>query len=106
MSPREADPPSVQGASIDHESDARPRIIDTGRAVAQPAAALVPDAGRPHYRSVLHVGDSLVGYRAGLQLELGRMFRAEGTRYESRTFTAAGLRSFATDKHMRKLVAE
>lgn len=55
---------------------------------------------------VLHIGDSTVGYTLGMQLELGRMFKAAGVRYESHTFTAAGLRSFAKERYVEKLVRE
>jgi lysophospholipase L1-like esterase len=58
------------------------------------------------HRFVLHVGDSTVGYTLGLQLELARMFKGAGVQYESRTVTAAGLHTFATEKILDKLVRE
>ena len=81
-----------------------PPAVDA--AAPAPSAA---DAGKPSfasYKSVLHVGDSTVGYTLGLTLELSKMFRAMNVRYESRTITSAGLRSFAKSNVLADLVKE
>lgn len=89
--------------------------VDAGAAARgdgeQPRAAAGADAEAPkrtlaQHKTVLHVGDSTVGYTLGLSLELGKMFKAAGVAYESHTVTAAGLRTFAKSKVLEKLVAE
>lgn len=111
--PRAAAPSTVDGPSATGSTtltagsaaSAKPTPSDTA-----PPGATQSDAGKGHaltrYKSVLHVGDSMVGYRMGLQMELAKRFKDAGVVYESRTFTAAGIRSFATEKHVKKLVAE
>ncbi len=46
----------------------------------------------------------MVGYNMGLQLELGKMWKAIGVHYEALTVTAAGIRSFAKEQHVAKFV--
>lgn len=77
---------------------------DAGSPSAVPAVAPMPTLKTAKF--VLHIGDSTVGYTLGMQLELSRMFKAAGVRYESHTFTAAGLRSFAKERYIEKLVRE
>jgi lysophospholipase L1-like esterase len=74
-----------------------------------PPAAEAADAGPPSLtgrRFVLHVGDSTVGYTLGMTLELGKMFKNAGVKYESRTVTAAGLHTFAKSNVLADLVKE
>src|SRR3954462_1908048 len=73
--------------------------------VAQPVvdAGPIPLTSR---RFVLHVGDSTVGYTLGFTLELGKMFKNAGVKYESRTITSAGLKSFAKSNVLGDLVKE
>lgn len=77
---------------------------------AAEVAVATQDAGGARtmasHRVVLHVGDSTVGYALGLQLELARMFKGAGVRYESRTITSAGLHTFATARILEKAVRE
>jgi lysophospholipase L1-like esterase len=72
---------------------------------AQPVveAGPIPITSR---RFVLHVGDSTVGYTLGFTLELGKMFKNAGVKYESRTITSAGLKAFAKSKVLEDLVKE
>jgi lysophospholipase L1-like esterase len=55
-------------------------------------------------RSVLHVGDSSLGFEQGLALELGTRFKAVGIRYEAVTESTAGLHSFAISKKLEELI--
>jgi hypothetical protein len=57
-------------------------------------------------KSVLHVGDSTLGYTLGLALELRTRFEAAGIRYEAHTETSAGLHGFAISKRLEDLVRE
>jgi hypothetical protein len=101
----------VKGAA---SADGDSRLAKGGKRGATDSAEPAPSATEARVASgslagrknVLHVGDSMVGYRMGLQLELGKMFRAAGTRYDAHTFTAAGIHSFASEKHVEKLVRE
>jgi lysophospholipase L1-like esterase len=56
------------------------------------------------YKNVLHIGDSTVGYRMGLQMELQKMFTDSGAHYTSWSVTSAGLRSFADDRVVEKWI--
>jgi lysophospholipase L1-like esterase len=55
-------------------------------------------------KSVLHVGDSQLGYEQGLALELRTRFEAIDVRYHAETYTNAGLHSFATARTLEQLV--
>jgi hypothetical protein len=98
-------PPVAADASPSATADAAANeganASDEGGATVGAGAAAMTE-----HRVVLHVGDSTVGYHLGLQLELSRMFKAAGIRYESRTVTSAGLHSFATEKILEKAVRE
>lgn len=76
--------------------------VDAG---AQAAAAKLAHrlAG---YKTILHVGDSTVGYTQGLQLELKKKLEPLGVRYVSRTLTSGGLRTFAQKKIVEGLIKE
>jgi hypothetical protein len=65
-----------------------------------------PDATpvRRHYRSVLHLGDSMVGFRGGLTLALENRFQDAGTRFYSSSLTSAGIVSFDESDHLQKLL--
>ena len=69
-----------------------------------------PEAGAPVWpsgvKSVLHVGDSTLGYTLGLALELRTRFEAIGVRYEAHTETSAGLHGFAVSKRLEELVRD
>lgn len=69
-------------------------------------AADAAEVSRPFdgHKKVLHVGDSTVGYAAGISLEFKRMFPAEGIAYVSHTMTSAGLHAVAEDRIVEKLV--
>lgn len=83
-------------------------------AKAENATASAQDAGfrtaLPSWirgaKTVLHVGDSTVGYRRGLALYLGRTFQQAGLKYESRTLTSVGLKSFDRSKVLDELLRE
>ncbi len=74
-------------------------------------ASAPSDAGAPakttrrHYRSVLHLGDSMVGFRGGLTRALENRFQDGGTRFYSSSLTSAGIASFDESDHMEKLLA-
>lgn len=86
------------------ESDASSAAPSDGGAASSEAGA--ERRALTDHRTVLHVGDSTVGYTLGVALELGKMFRAGGVAYESRTVTSAGLHTFAQSKVVEKLVGE
>jgi len=56
------------------------------------------------YKKVLHVGDSTVGYAAGISLEFKKMFPKAGLSYVSHTMTSAGLHTVAEDRIVEKMV--
>ena len=68
------------------------------------------DADAPHaawpdaVKSVLHVGDSSLGYEQGLALELGTRFKAISVRYHAETYTNAALHNFAKARTVELLV--
>lgn len=75
-------------------------------AIDAAADAPPPKRALTEHKTILHVGDSTVGYTLGMTLELGKMFKAAGVSYESHTVTAAGLRTFAKSRVLEKLVKE
>lgn len=46
------------------------------------------------YRRVLHIGDSMVGFKFGLTRALGARFEADGAKFFSIPITSAGIQSF------------
>ncbi|MEO6419575.1 MAG: SGNH/GDSL hydrolase family protein [Polyangiaceae bacterium] len=70
-----------------------------------PSDAGAPAKLRHHNRSVLHLGDSMVGFRGGLTLALEHRFQDGGTRFYSSSITSAGIASFDESDHMEKLLA-
>lgn len=75
-----------------------------------PSPSLSSSSGVPAWpsgvKSVLHVGDSTLGYTLGLALELRTRFEAAGIHYEAHTETSAGLHGFASSKKLEQLVRE
>jgi lysophospholipase L1-like esterase len=78
---------------------------DVAPASPTPSSPGVP-AWPSGVKSVLHVGDSTLGYTLGLALELRTRFLAAGIHYEAHTETSAGLHSFAASKKLEELVRE
>jgi lysophospholipase L1-like esterase len=74
--------------------------------VAPLSDAGAPDAKAPRhrYRSVLHLGDSMVGFRGGLTRALENRFQDAGTRFFSNSLTSAGIASYDESDHMQKLL--
>ena len=72
----------------------------------QPSDGGAPDATPPRrrYRSVLHLGDSMVGFRGGLTRALENRFQDAGTRFYSSSLTSAGIVSFDESDHLPKLL--
>lgn len=56
--------------------------------------------------SVLHVGDSTLGFTQGLALEMSTRFETIGVRYDAHTDASAGLHSFATSRKLEELVRQ
>jgi lysophospholipase L1-like esterase len=82
---------------------------DTGKSSDAGASdADGPDAkpARGRYRSVLHLGDSMVGFRGGLTRALENRFQDAGTRFYSSSLTSAGIASFDESDHMEKLLTK
>ena len=73
---------------------------------SQPADGGAADARpeRRRYRSVLHLGDSMVGFRGGLTRALENRFQDAGTRFYSNSLTSAGITSFDESDHLQKLL--
>jgi lysophospholipase L1-like esterase len=86
-----AAPATTAAAELDAAASAAPEV----RAV-WPANA----------KSVLHVGDSSLGFTQGLALEMSKRFDAVGIVYESHTEASAGLHSFAVSKKLEELVRQ
>lgn len=68
---------------------------------AATASAGLPDTKPPDgkatlhtYRRVLHIGDSMVGFKFGLTRALGARFEADGAKFFSIPVTSAGIQSF------------
>jgi acyl-CoA thioesterase-1 len=83
------------------------RVVEAAPAErpAPPAPPPPPPLPWPEgVRSILHVGDSSLGFEQGLALELTTRFKAVGIRYDAVTERTAGLHSFATSKKLAELV--
>jgi lysophospholipase L1-like esterase len=55
--------------------------------------------------SVLHIGDSEVGYASGLCKDLGARFKAQSIAYYSESWTSEGLKNADTDGKIEKALA-
>lgn len=55
--------------------------------------------------SVVHIGDSEVGYAAGLCKDLGARFKAQGIAYWSESWTSEGLKNADSDGKIEKALA-
>lgn len=96
-----AAPSDAAGDAADAGRDARaaapsgPFDAATEDAAIADAASLVDGAAVLHsYRRVLHIGDSMVGFKFGLTRALGRRFEADGAKFFSIPVTSAGIQSF------------
>jgi len=69
--------------------------VDAGAPDASVSVATVDGEAVLHtYRRVLHIGDSMVGFRFGLTRAMGHRFEADGAKYFSIPVTSAGIQSF------------
>jgi hypothetical protein len=79
------------GASLDaSNADA----LDGGADALDASAAADGRAVLHTYRRVLHIGDSMVGFKFGLTRALGARFEADGAKFFSIPVTSAGIQSF------------
>jgi lysophospholipase L1-like esterase len=101
------DPAPVPAATLSAPPEA---IVDAAVVEAEAKAVAVAEAPRARVawpdavKSVLHVGDSSLGYEQGLALELGTRFKAIGVHYFPETYTNAALHTFATSRTLEQLV--
>ncbi len=84
----------------------------TSEAPASPSSAAVsapstPAAGPdiPAPKVVLHTGDSMVGFYAGLEKGLGPYYEAMGSKYVQDATTNAAIASFDHGEHFAKMLA-
>jgi hypothetical protein len=81
-------------------------IVDAGSVEVLDAAPGPVDAGVDGatvlhgYRRVLHIGDSMVGYKFGLTRALGARFEADGAKFFSIPVTSAGIQSFEKNQDL------
>ncbi len=64
------------------------------------------DAGRAPPRSVLHVGDSMVGGYGGLTKALEAYFKPLGSKFNRDWQTSVSVQTYARDKHFAELIAK
>jgi acyl-CoA thioesterase-1 len=66
------------------------------------------DAGvrtlKGRYKTVLHLGDSEVGFGGGLTKALQRRFEARGIRFFSNSLTSAGIQSYEREERLPRMV--
>ncbi len=90
-------------------SDA-PDLLDASGSDASPSDASppeTPDAGRPlspgDVHTVLHLGDSMVGFKRGLTMALEARFEKQGAKFYSNSWTSAQVRTFDEDDRLERL---
>ncbi len=82
-------------ASVDAALIAPPPIVDAAADAPPPVDAGFDGAAILHgYRRVLHIGDSMVGFKFGLTRALGARFEKDGAKFFSIPITNAGIGSF------------
>jgi lysophospholipase L1-like esterase len=59
---------------------------------------------KTRYKTVLHVGDSEVGFGGGLTKALQRRFEARGVRFFSNSLTSAGIQSYEHEERLPRMV--
>lgn len=79
-------------------------VADPDAVAADVAPPAPPPAWPAGVKSVLHVGDTSLGFERGLALEMRTRFAAAGLRYEAVTEIDAGLHTFATSKKLAELL--
>ncbi|MEO8875708.1 MAG: SGNH/GDSL hydrolase family protein, partial [Polyangiaceae bacterium] len=73
---------------------------------AEPPASTTASADDiPIPKVVLHTGDSMVGYYAGLEKGLGPHFEALGSKYVQDAITSAAIVTFDKNDHFAKMLA-
>lgn len=94
----EAGPASDAAASLDAgpaaDSGSPPSAQDAGTALLAPSPARDGMTALREYHRVLHIGDSMVGFKFGLTRALGGRFEKEGAHFFSIPVTSAGIQSF------------
>ena len=91
---RPALPGAIAEAVVDRDAESPATVEVDAAPSAWPAAVT----------SVLHVGDSSLGFQQGLALELRTRFEAIDVRYFPETYADAALHSFATSRTLEQLV--
>jgi lysophospholipase L1-like esterase len=88
-------------------------VASLTQATAQPPPDALVDAAAdaslawpPSALSVLHVGDSTLGFTQGLAAEMSARFAALGVRYDAHTEASAGLHTFAASRKLEELVRD
>ena len=92
--PANASPSASASPTIDAGVDAGltdAGLVDSGEVDAARADGL---AVLHTYRRVLHIGDSMVGFKFGLTRALGARFEGDGAKFFSIPITSAGIQSF------------
>ncbi|WP_394828523.1 SGNH/GDSL hydrolase family protein [Pendulispora albinea] len=93
--------PAAPSASPAAPSASNPSPAPDPVPAPDPAAPrLTPD--RVH--TVLHLGDSMVGFRRGLTMALETRFKSAGAKFYSNSWTSAQIRTFDEDERLTKLV--
>jgi acyl-CoA thioesterase-1 len=59
---------------------------------------------KTRYKTVLHLGDSEVGFGGGLTKALQRRFEARGIRFFSNSLTSAGIQSYEHEERLPRMV--
>lgn len=107
----ETHPPTAPTATASASTSAIASASVAASASA-PVAATAPeidsgvDAGKPPPRSVLHVGDSMVGGFGGLTKALETYFKPLGSKFKADWQTSVSIQTFARDKHFAELIAK
>lgn len=84
--------PPLDAASVADAADAA--AIPDASVDATAAPAIDGKAMLHTYRRILHIGDSMVGFRFGLTRALGARFEGDGAKFFSIPVTSAGIQSF------------
>ncbi len=93
------------GNEASDASDASEAALDASTASTTPADYDAALRGlKTRYKTVLHLGDSEVGFGGGLTKALQRRFEARGVRFFSNSLTSAGIQSYEHEERLPRMV--
>jgi hypothetical protein len=102
-------PPTADAGALAAVPDAAPApstAVAPAEVDAGAVAAVKPPAAPRKWKRVLHLGDSMVGFRFGLTMALASRFKKQGAKFRSDSLTSAQVQDYDKDHRMVRLIKE